>query len=97
MKFNDGVSIIVTVFNKEKYIENTLSSIVKQMNRSSELIIVNDGSTDKSLQKINSFLKKKKISHKLINQTNTGPSIAINNALKKVKFSFIKLFCYIKD
>ena len=91
MKFNDGVSIIVTVFNKEKYIENTLSSIVKQMNRSSELIVVNDGSTDKSLQKINSFLKKKKISHKLINQTNTGPSIAINNALKKVKFSFIKL------
>ena len=91
MKFNDGVSIIVTVFNKEKYIENTLSSIVKQMNRSSELIIVNDGSTDKSLQKINSFLNKKKISHKLINQTNTGPSIAINNALKKVKFSFIKL------
>ena len=91
MKFNDGVSIIVTVFNKEKYIENTLSSIVKQMNRSSELIIVNDGSTDKSLQKINAFLKKKKISHKLINQSNTGPSIAINNALKKVKFSFVKL------
>ena len=60
MKFNDGVSIIVTVFNKEKYIENTLSSIFKQMNQSSELIIVNDGSTDKSLKKINSFLKKKK-------------------------------------
>ena len=60
MKFNDGVSIIVTVFNKEKYIENTLSSIVKQMNRSSELIIVNDGSTDTSLQKINAFFKKKK-------------------------------------
>ena len=57
MKFNDGVSIIVTVFNKEKYIENTLSSIVKQMNHSSELIIVNDGSTDQSLQKINAFLK----------------------------------------
>ena len=75
MKFNDGVSIIVTVFNKEKYIENTLSSVVKQMSHPSELIIVNDGSTDKSLQKINSFLKKKKISHKLINQTNTGPSI----------------------
>ena len=55
MKFNDGVSIIVTVFNKEKYIENTLSSIVKQMNSSSELIIVNDGSTDTSLQKINVF------------------------------------------
>ena len=42
------------------------------MNRSSELIIVNDGSTDQSLQKINAFLKKRKISHKLINQTNTG-------------------------
>ena len=91
MKFNDGVSIIVTVFNKEKYIENTLSSIVTQMNRSSELIIVNDGSTDQSPQKINAFFKKRKIGHKLINQTNTGPSIAINNALKKVKFSFVKL------
>ena len=95
MKFNDGVSIIVTVFNKEKYIENTLSSIVKQMNRSSELIIVNDGSTDKSLQKINAFFKKRKISHKLINQTNTGPSIAINNALKKVKFSCVNLSYYL--
>ena len=58
----------------------------------SELIIVNDGSTDNSLSIINKFLKTyPNINSKIINQENTGPSRAINKALKYVKYSHIKM------
>ena len=48
MKFRDGISIIVTVYNKEQFISKTLETISKQMSGNSQLIIINDGSTDKS-------------------------------------------------
>ena len=87
-----GISFIVTVFNKEKFIHHTLKSINKNLEKNSELIIINDGSTDNSLSVINKFLKiYPNINSKIINQENTGPSRAINKALKYVKYSHIKM------
>lgn len=42
------VSIIIPVYNREKYIEKTLLSVLKQPTFDYEIIIINDGSTDKS-------------------------------------------------
>ena len=87
-----GISFIVTVFNKEKFIQHTLKSIYENLEKNSELIIVNDGSTDNSLSIINKFLKTNpNVNSKIINQENTGPSRAINKALKYVKYSHIKM------
>ena len=91
MSLKSGISVIVTVFNKEKFIENTLKSIEPQMNKNVQLIIVDDGSTDDSKKKIKNFLKNKKYNFKFISKINTGPSISINTALKFVKFSHIKI------
>ena len=91
MQFKNGVSIIVTVFNKEKFIAKTLQSIFIQMNQSSQLIIVNDGSTDSSLKQIKKSIKNRNFDIKLIDQKNSGPSIATNNALNFVKYSHLKL------
>ena len=60
MSFKDGVSIIVTVFNKEEFIEETLNSICKQMRTSHQLIIVDDGSKDQSIKIINTLINKNK-------------------------------------
>ena len=49
------VSIIIPVFNKEKYISMTIESILKQEFVDYEVIIVNDGSTDNSLQNIKKY------------------------------------------
>ena len=57
MKFRDGISIIVTVYNKEQFISKTLETISKQMSGNSQLIIINDGSTDKSELVIKKFIK----------------------------------------
>ena len=46
MKF----SVIIPVYNAEKYIERAIDSIVKQDYRDYEMILINDGSTDRSLE-----------------------------------------------
>ena len=57
--YKDGISVIVTVYNKEEYILRTLSSVIPQLNKFDQIIIIDDGSTDKSL---NHIKKKFKIS-----------------------------------
>ena len=52
------VSIIVPVFNVENYIEKCLDSLVNQTLKDIEIIIVNDGSKDKSKEKILPYLEK---------------------------------------
>ena len=59
--YKDGISVIVTVYNKEKYILHTLSSVMPQLNKFDQIIIVDDGSTDKSLSLIKKKIKNKKI------------------------------------
>lgn len=91
MKIKKGISVIVTVFNKEKFIEKTLLCILKQMEKNYQLIIVNDGSTDNSSKLIKKLIANKKFDIKFIEKKNSGPSISINLALKYVKYSHIKL------
>ena len=51
-------SIIVPVYNTEKYIEKSMDSIMKAIDKDCEVIFVNDGSTDKSKEKIMEFMEK---------------------------------------
>ena len=90
MKFRDGISIIVTVYNKEQFISKTLEAITQQMEKNSQLIVINDGSTDKSELAIKEFIRSQIKDIKYVKQKNTGPSKAVNSAFKFVKYSFIK-------
>ncbi|MEL0654598.1 glycosyltransferase family 2 protein [Pseudoalteromonas issachenkonii] len=78
------LSIIIPVYNGAQYIAQTLNSIAEQVNNESEIIIINDGSTDNSLNIIEDNYKKEINSgfFKVINQTNSGVSVARNNGIK---------------
>ena len=54
------ISVIVPVYNVEKYIEKCLKSLVEQTLKNIEIIIVNDGSTDNSKKIISKFAEKNK-------------------------------------
>lgn len=69
-------SIIVPVYNTEKYLKRCLDSIKSQTFKDYEVIIVNDGSTDNSSDIISKY------SYKVINQENQGLSMARNNGVK---------------
>ena len=52
------LSIIIPVYNSEKYIQDCLNSICEQIKNEVELILVNDGSNDASLKDLQIFFKK---------------------------------------
>ena len=72
-------SVIIPLYNKEDYISDCLKSALNQNFNDYEIIIVNDGSTDKSVAIVESFQSDK---IKLFHQKNSGASIARNNATK---------------
>ena len=76
-------SIIVPVYNVEKYIDKCLRSIVDQNFSDYEVIVVNDGTPDKSMEMI------KEYDVTIIDQKNQGLSAARNNAVKKAKGDYI--------
>ena len=82
MKKNSKVTIIIPVYNGEKYLEKCLNSIDNQDYKQIEIIAVNDESKDNSLNILKAYQK----NHNnliIINQKNTGQAIARNNGIKK--------------
>ena len=80
------ISVILPVYNSEKYIKKAIESVLTQTFSDFELIIVNDGSTDATSDIINSFDDER---IKVITQSNQGPGAARNNALKSVNSDYV--------
>lgn len=81
-------SIIVPAYNTEKYIDKCLKSIFSNTYKNFEVIIVNDGSTDKTEDIINKYIKKyDNIIY--IKQKNMGLSLARNNGVKKATGDYL--------
>ena len=82
------ISVIIPVFNTEKYLKKCLNSIMSQTYSDLEIIIVDDGSTDHSGQIADNYAKKDK-RIKVIHQKNAGQSAARNAGLSKATGDFI--------
>lgn len=76
-------SIIVPVYNVEKYIKKCLDSIESQTYKDYEVIVVNDGTKDNSMDIVNKY------NVEIINQKNKGLSEARNEGVKKAKGDYI--------
>lgn len=83
-----AISVLIPAYNAEKYLEKCIKSITGQSLKNIEIIIVNDGSTDKTLE-ILEKLKESDNRIKVINQSNKGVSVVRNNALKYAKGEYI--------
>ena len=82
------VSVIVPVYNVEKYIDKCLTSISNQTLKEIEIIVINDGSTDNTLELL--LRKEKEDSRiKIINQSNKGLAKTRNIGLKYSKGKYI--------
>lgn len=83
---NPEISVIMSVYNAEKYLRESIESILNQTYTEFEFIIVNDGSTDSSLEIIKSYKDERIV---LINQNNTGLAKSLNNGIEKSRSIFI--------
>ena len=84
------LSVVVIVYNTEYYLEECLDSLVNQTLDSMEIICVNDGSTDNSLNVLNRYAKKYD-NIKVIDQENAGGANAGNRGLKEAKGEYVTL------
>ena len=84
----DLISVIVPVYNVEKYLEKCLESIINQTYKNIEIILVDDGSTDKSKVICDEY-KKKDERIVLIHKPNGGLSDARNEGIKLAKGKYI--------
>lgn len=84
---NQLVSIVIPCYNAEKFIAETIQSVLDQTYTCWELIIIDDGSKDSSSKIISSFLSDPRISY--FYQENTGVSKARNHGISRVKGVYV--------
>ena len=85
---NVKISVIVPVYNVEKWLNMCIDSILAQSYKNLEIILVNDGSTDKSKDICDSYSKKDN-RVRVLNIKNSGQSVARNIGLKEAKGDYI--------
>ena len=81
MMTSDLVSVVIPVYNSEKYLEECLNSIISQTYQNIEIIVIDDGSSDNSVRVVESYLPKVS----LIKQKNLGVSAARNRGIEASK------------
>jgi glycosyltransferase involved in cell wall biosynthesis len=79
-------SVIIPLYNKEPHIKRALDSVINQTVQDFEIIVVNDGSTDKSADVVKTFSDAR---IRLINQKNAGVSVARNRGINEAKSELI--------
>jgi len=85
---NGKISIIIPVYNKEKYLENTIKNITNQNYKNIEIIFVDDGSTDNSINIIKQLTKNDR-RIKIIKQKHKGLPLGRNKGLKKATGDYV--------
>lgn len=79
-------SVIIPLYNKEKYIKDTLNSVLNQTFQDFEIIVINDGSSDHSLDRVKTFTDLRIIT---INQKNKGLCASRNLGIKAANSNYI--------
>lgn len=82
------ISIITPMYNGEKYVSQTIESVISQTYPNWEMVIVDDGSKDNSPQIVESYSQKDR-RIRLIRQSNAGSAAARNNALRHANGRYI--------
>ncbi len=85
---NEKISIIIPCYNAGKTLARTLNSVREQDYKNLEVVIVNDGSADDTLQVANKYAGIDP-RFKVINQKNAGVSVARNNGLKNITGNYV--------
>jgi glycosyltransferase involved in cell wall biosynthesis len=84
------VSVIIPCYNVENFIAECLNSVLNQTHKEIEIICVDDGSTDKTLEILSQYAQRHAGKIQIIKQSNSGAPAARNNGLKIAKGEYIQ-------
>ncbi|MBT2216477.1 glycosyltransferase family 2 protein [Virgibacillus dakarensis] len=79
-------TVIIPLYNKAAHIKRAINSVLNQTHKELELIVVDDGSTDSSVQEVNKVIDSR---IRLIRQKNSGVSVARNKGISEANYEYI--------
>ena len=94
MDINKKISVVIPLYNKEKAIVRTLESVINQTVHPDEIIVVNDGSKDNSLNVVQEYTRGLKIADcrlQILSKPNGGVSSARNMGIREAKGDYVAL------
>lgn len=83
------ISIIVPVYNAERFIEQTINTVLRQTYKKWELILVDDKSTDNSIKIINKYIQENNNIKLIQNENNSGAAVSRNKGIDAAKGEYI--------
>ena len=83
------VSIITPLYNSEAFVEDTLNSVINQTYSNWELLLIDDGSQDKTIKIVEGYIKKYPNINLIKNETNLGAAISRNKGIEAAKGDYI--------
>ena len=89
MNYMVKISVVIPVYNSEKYLKRCINSVLNQTIKDIEIILINDGSTDKSEEIIDDYIAKHGEKIIKFNQRNAGQATARNKGIELAKGEFI--------
>lgn len=87
------ITIIITVYNREKFLDKCIKSVLNQTDVHTEILLIDDGSTDKSLEICRSY-ESQHSNIKVFSQDNSGLAVARNTGLDNSHGDYI---CFLDD
>ena len=87
------ISVVLPVYNGERFLKECVNSILNQTFKDFEFIIINDGSKDNTLKILKEFKKEDKRIILIDKKKNGGSSEALNTGLRKAKGKYVACFC----
>jgi len=85
---DDLVSVVIPVYNSEKFLRESIESVINQTYKNIEIIAIDDGSTDKSLALLKQYSDKINV----LSQPNQGLTAALRAGIKKINGKWFKWF-----
>ncbi len=89
MDIEEKISVIVPIYNVEKYLEECLNSIINQTYQKLEIILIDDASTDRSLDICRKFKNKDRRIKLIINRQNKGVAYCRNTGIRHVTSKYV--------
>jgi glycosyltransferase involved in cell wall biosynthesis len=84
-----GISVIIPTYNRDSFLKRALVSVQRQTLTCSEIIVIDDGSTDETSTNVSSFAKECEIPVRYFFQENEGPAAARNKGISEARFSYL--------
>ena len=89
MKYTVDITVLIALYNSEKYIKETIESLLNQTFKNFEILIINDASTDNSVNVVNSINDDRiRLIH---NETNKGICLTRQKGIKEAKGKYIAI------